>query len=312
MARFQQQEDERTAEMKNLEWRAQQAGLAPGSKEWRDFMLAGGDMPENGFSYTGADGTSFTWGPGGVVPGSDTAATANPRDPGKLAETASSADTSYISAEKEKARAAEDLVDLSTRLETLSGDVGYTGPGGKIYGAIDDAIRVLPGDSGARGAFRSASTEAQLLFTERTKGAITEREMALFASAVPSLSQTGEANQMISQSLKAGAERVKARANFMESWLGKYGSLEGANDAWSGYINANPILTKDEETGELVINPEGNWREALSGQAKIELNPLTIMQMPPADFQRISPDMIATFTLPQLEAYEQRRRELGQ
>lgn len=312
MARFGPQEDDRTAEMRNLEWRAQQAGLEPGTQEYREFIMNGGEPAGNSLSVKTSDGTSISWGPSGVAPGSDPLTTATPRDQGKLAESMSSADASYITVEKEKARAAEDLVDLSTRLETLSGEVGYTGPGGKLLGSIDDAIRVLPGDSGARGAFRSASTEAQLLFTERTKGAITEREMALFASAVPSLSQTPEANKMIAQSLKAGAERVKARANFMEEWAGKYGSLEGANDAWGRYINANPILTKDEETGALTINPEGNWREALTGQAKIELNPLTIMQMSPVEFGQINPDMIATFTLPQLEAYEKRRRELGQ
>jgi hypothetical protein len=34
--------DERTAEMQNLEWRAQEAGLAPGTPEYEQFMLTGG------------------------------------------------------------------------------------------------------------------------------------------------------------------------------------------------------------------------------------------------------------------------------
>lgn len=350
MARFQQVAPEMTAGMQELAWRAEQAGLKPGTQEYRDFILrngnvAGGDptadiqeyeyyiaqeraegrrpmtyeqwqqvgKPEgNTLSVTTSDGSTFSYGPAGVPPGSDKLSTATPRDPGKLSEALSSSDVSYLNAERDKARSAEDLVDLSTRLETLAGEVGYTGPGGKIYGAVDDAIRVLPGDSGARGAFRSASTEAQLLFTERTKGAITEREMALFAAAVPSLSQTGEANQMIAQSLRAGAERVKARSDFMEAWAGKYGSLEGANAAWDGYIQANPMLEKDAETGDLRINPEGDWSMALEGVAKIELGPMTIMQMAPADFSQITPEMIATFTMPQLQAYEKRRAELGQ
>lgn len=41
---------EPTAEMQNLQWRAEQAGLVPGTQEYTDFIISGGRGPENVFN----------------------------------------------------------------------------------------------------------------------------------------------------------------------------------------------------------------------------------------------------------------------
>jgi hypothetical protein len=180
-----------------------------------------------GFSVKTPDGTVVQYGGGQPqVPGQMSSATGTPRDPGKLSKELSKGDAGELDALRLDARNAADLESLAKQLEAVAPQIGYTGPGGGIYGAIDDAVGILPGDSGARGAFRSLGMEAQLTFTEKTKGAITDREMAMFRQAVPNLGQRPEANQMIAQVMQAGANRIQTRAAFFENWARKYGSLE--------------------------------------------------------------------------------------
>ncbi len=222
-----------------------------------------------------ADGTSLRVGERGLAPGQDPTTTATPRDGGKLSEALSKADAAYLDSERTKARSAEELEGVAERLETLGPRIGYTGPGGKAYGALDDAVRVLPGDEGARAAFRSDAVLAQLTFTEKTKGAITDLEMALFAAASPNLGNTPEGNKMIAQILRAGAVRVQTRAKFMEAYAGKRGSLEGAEGAWDAYMADNPILV--EGSSGLTVMREGDWRSAVNDKQAIDYTPQAIM-----------------------------------
>lgn len=246
-----------------LRIRAQEAGMQPGTPEYEAFMLTGGKT-ESGMSVTvGPDGqVEFLQGPGvtgGGPIGQNPAATGTPRDAGRLARNLSDADTTEITRNRELAQSAGDLESIANQMEVLTPKLGYTGPGGGVYGAIDDAVGVLPGDSGARGAFRSLATEAQLTFTAKTKGAITDREMASFAQAVPSLSQTPEGNKAISQVLRAGAQRVQARAQFLEEYAAANGSLQGAQAAWQKFMQDNPIISQGE-AGNLVVRGDGDWR----------------------------------------------------
>lgn len=245
-----------------LEMRARSGGLQPGTPEYEAFMLSGGKA-ESGMAVSiGPDGQlEFRQGPGvtGTAVGQNPAVTNTPRDPNKLARNLSDADAAQITANRELAQSAGDLESIANQMEVLTPKLGYTGPGGGIYGAVDDALGVLPGDSGARGAFRSLATEAQLTFTAKTKGAITDREMASFAQAVPSLSQTPEGNKAISQVLRAGAQRVQARAQFLEEYAAANGSLQGAQAAWQKFMQDNPIISQGE-AGNLVVRGDGDWR----------------------------------------------------
>lgn len=227
--------------------------------------------PPSGMSVEsdGQGGFRIVQGPGvagQLPPGSDPSQTATPREPARLARNLSDADAKLIERERELARAASDLSSIATQMEVLAPNLGYTGPFGRAYGWLDDMTGFLPGDSGARGAFRSLTTEAQLTFTEKTKGAITDREMATFKEAVPSLDRTPEANAMIANVLRAGAQRVQSRAAFMEAYAAAHGSLEGAQDAWRAYMEANPIIARGKNGIE--VRPEGDWRPYIAGGAQ--------------------------------------------
>lgn len=179
--------------------------------------------------------------------------TAAPRDAEKTASELSKADVGLLTSARDAATAAEQVDSIATQLETVLPKVGYTGPGGALVGAVDDVVGVLPGDKGARGAARSLSMEAQLTFTEKTKGAITDREMGMFKAAVPGLQQTPEGNQQIVQVMRAGARRVQERAAFYERWMQLRGNLENAQAAWQKYIRENPLISESEE-GNMVLN----------------------------------------------------------
>ena len=292
-----------TAAAQTLDWRARQAGLQPGTPAYQAFMQSGGKQQTPGLAITLPDGTTLTQ---GVPPGQNPLSTATPRDGGKLAEELSKADAASIEKMNEQASTATDLESLGNQLEQVAPNVGYTGPGGNLYGAADDLIGVLPGDEGARGAFRSLAMEAQLTFTEKTKGAITDREMGMFREAVPNLGQRKEANKAIAQVMQAGAKRVQSRAQFFEAWARKNGSLEGAQEVWSDFMRDNPIL---EKAGEgIKVRPDGDWRGYLNRKPAASYTPEAIMGLSAEELSQIP---LEQMTAPQIDAIEARFGQLG-
>ncbi len=270
--------------------------------------VVGSSQQTPGFSVTTPDGTTVTHGwQGNTPPGQNPNSTATPRNPGQLGKELSKKDAAALEEISTAARTATDIESLATQLETIAPQVGYTGPGGQAYGFVDDVVGFLPGDSGARGAFKSLAMEAQLTFTEKTKGAITDREMGMFRAAVPNLGQTQEGNAAIAQVMKAGAARTQTRAAFFENWARKHGSLEGAQEVWSEYMRDNPLITEDGNS--IKANPEGDWQSYLNRQPAMSYTPESILQM---DLNQLSMVPVEKMTGPQLDALERRFQELGQ
>lgn len=270
--------------------------------------VVGRSQQTPGFSVTTSDGTVVQHGwQGNTPPGQNPDVTGTPRNPGQLGKELSKKDAAALEEINAAGRTATDLESLATQLETVSPKVGYTGPGGEAYGFIDDIVGFLPGDSGSRGAFKSLAMEAQLTFTEKTKGAITDREMGMFRAAVPNLSQTPEGNAAISQVMKAGAARSQSRAGFFENWARKHGSLEGAQEVWSDYMRDNPLIAEDGNG--IKANPEGDWQSYLNRQPAMSYTPENIMQMDAAALAQIP---IEKLTGPQLDALERRFQEMSQ
>lgn len=276
-------------------------------------VVGTGQTPGAAFEVQTPDGVTLRYGATGLSAGDsgpvpagqnpDTSATA--RNPDTLGKEITKADVEYLAAERTKARDAEDMEGLATQIEVLSDRVGYTGPGGEAYGRVDDLIGVLPGDEGARGAFRSLGTEIQLAFTAKTKGAITEREMALFKSASPNLAARPEANALIAQILRAGSQRVQTRATFMEEWANKRGGMQGAEAAWDEYMRANPIIVENGDS--IAVNPEGNWREYIGRTTQTDLTPQTILGM---TIEQLNGLDVSTMTLEQVDAAQRRYEQL--
>jgi hypothetical protein len=174
---------------------------------------------------------------------------------------------------KTNAAAADTTIGDLNNLKVLRDEWTATGiPGGTGLGGISGAI--AKGASlagyGSGDAINAAATKLQLGLTALTKGAISDREMALFANATPGLNMADPAADMVIAAQVAAAQRVKERAKFFESYMSaNKGSLEGAEDTWEGYVNANPIIIKNAD-GTLAINKNnvGNWKDYVGGDGE--------------------------------------------
>lgn len=228
-----------------------------------------------GFSMSLPDGTSIEMGGGlgfGLPPvGQNSEVTGTPRDGARLARNLSDQDATTLKEEMDRARAAEDLQSISEQMKMLLPDVGYTGFGGQLYGIADSiTMDMLPGDGAARGSFESLAVDAQLTFIQKTKGAVTDQEMALFRSAVPGLGRSPAANQMMADILAAGAQRVQTRFKFMEEYASRNGSLEGSKAAWDRYMQENPLMERGDSG--IILNPEGDYSAYLDKPASAPVN----------------------------------------
>lgn len=299
-----------TTAMQTLKQRAAEIGLKPGTPEYKRFIATmGKEMPQ--FSVTTADGTSVSYGTPGVPGGQNAATTNTPRDPGKLAQKLSEKDATTLAEISDAGRGATEIEGLANQLGVVAPNVGYSGPGGQVIGKFSDIIEGatgfdLPGSPGARGAMSSLGMEAQLAFTEKTKGAITDREMGMFKQAVPGMGQVPEANQMIAEVMQAGAARLQTRDAFYQAWARKNGSLEGANEVWSDFMRENPIIEQDGDG--IRVRKDGDWRPYISRRPANAYTPEAISQMSEIDLSHIP---IEQMTDAQLDAIERRFNELG-
>jgi hypothetical protein len=188
------------------------------------------------------------------------------RDPGvaSLNRVQATANVKRVEKLKGEADGARDMLGTLNQVEVLRkqvpsaikglpGQMGSTVAGWTDYfGATDGAKALSPQD-----------LSVQLGFTERTKGAITDREMGMFAAGVPGFGMTDAAAEKVIAGMRAAAQRKIEQSKFYEGWLSKNrGDLTGASDSWDAYINANPIIVLNND-GTLAVNNRniGNWRD---------------------------------------------------
>lgn len=122
-------------------------------------------------------------------------------------------------------------------------------------------------NEGAGENVRSLSTNIQLGFTNMTKGAITDREMGIFAGATPGLQMSDDGANRVIQGMRAGARRTIERAKFFEEYARRTGgSLDGALERWNSFIDQNPVLSSDPKApGRMSVNEAnvGSWQRYL-------------------------------------------------
>jgi len=164
-------------------------------------------------------------------------------------------DANTIKEARDAAATAQELRSLAVQMEKVLPNVGYTGFGGEFSGKIDDIVGFLPGEKGSRGAFKQMSMDSQLAMTQKTKGAITDREMAMFKEAVPGLTQSGPGNKAMIGIMKAAATRQEQRASFFEQYRAKNRTLNGATEAWGKYLEENPLIS-NEGGGIQLLEPK--------------------------------------------------------
>lgn len=163
-----------------------------------------------------------------------------------------------VSTEQDAAATAANLKQTVQMLREANSNVGYSGVGGNIYGAVDDTLEQLgapslPGNARSRATIRSGGLQVALANVAKTKGAISNKEMELFMAASPGLQNTPQGNAALLDMIDAIADRQIMRVQQMEQWRQQYGTLDGFEGAWGQYIQANPLIVNDG-SGSISLN----------------------------------------------------------
>lgn len=124
---------------------------------------------------------------------------------------------------------------------------------------------------------RSIATKLQLDLTQKTKGAISDREMALFGQSTPGLDMSDQAAENIIQAQRAVRQREKVQANFYRQWQAQYGTPQGAREAWGKYVRDNPIFSgsglEDMQTNADAIAADPSQYLQVGPQGAMQLGP---------------------------------------
>jgi hypothetical protein len=124
--------------------------------------------------------------------------------------------------------------------------------------ALGSGTRLLTGSEFGTGASDLAKIDAasvKLLqpFISATKGAISDKEMAIFQSAVPNSNQLPETNKQIIEGMRLSIERKKEKLKAAVEWQKKGGAINEFEAEWAEYVNDNPVIEASGE-GEIVLN----------------------------------------------------------
>lgn len=116
----------------------------------------------------------------------------------------------------------------------------------------------------------AASVNLLQPFVSATKGAVSDREMALFQSAVPNSTQLPETNRKIIQAMKLSINRKKEKLKAAEAWRKEGKNLNEFEASWAEYIEANPVIAQDK-VGNIQINPSNvnNWKNKLGKDSNL-------------------------------------------
>ena len=84
----------------------------------------------------------------------------------------------------------------------------------------------------------------------------------MFRGAAFGTDKRPQANRNIILGFQTSAQLAQDRLSFLDAYVGQNGSLRGADQAWSDYLNANPIFDPNSEVTAPVLNPNRRgWQE---------------------------------------------------
>ncbi len=153
--------------------------------------------------------------------------------------------------------------------------------------AVDSALtgpimgKYTPNLSTAAQMLDSQSTKDALQYVNQTKGAVSDREMAMFKGAAVGTDKTPEFNKTYLNIAKGILVRKSQQAEFFNMWKQYYGTTQGAYEAFKKYADDNKLFTIDGQKATLnkpigVLMQDRSW-EAYINQGGAQEQPL----MPP-------------------------------
>ena len=102
-------------------------------------------------------------------------------------------------------------------------------------------------------------------------GAASDRDISMFRGATVGVEKLPQANKNIAHGLKVANENTIDRVKFMNDYLTQNNHLRGADEAWSQYLDANPIFDPTKPEGSYQLNNKrvkyDKWKN--SGQTNV-------------------------------------------
>lgn len=146
--------------------------------------------------------------------------------------------TEYKKIEDEAVSAAAELENL----KGLSNVVEALGPNGQGYG-----MQYVPSVTKEAQAIDKAAVEQALQKVNQTKGAVSDKEMELFAKASIGTGNRIELNRAIIQAARAVTIRKAQRAEFYAKYYDAVGNVDQAANAFKKFADENPIYEYDSQ-----------------------------------------------------------------
>lgn len=126
-----------------------------------------------------------------------------------------------------------------------------------VENALSDAVqgpiigKYTPDISTSSQLINSQSTKDALGYVNQTKGAVSDREMAMFKSASIGTDKNEDFNRTYINIAKAILARKSQQADFFGMWRQYYGTTNGAFEAFKKYAEDNPLFTINGTSAKL-------------------------------------------------------------
>lgn len=161
---------------------------------------------------------------------------------------------------RKEAAAAQNVRPLLQQMYSLAQSIEtggvYAMPGSAtVAGAFDPRIR----------RFQSLTDQMTPLMRNGLPGAASDRDVAMFRSAAPSMDKPRDANIAGIRAGVAVADRMGDYMAFMDAYANENGTLRGASELWKRYSDDNPIFDHRARGLPRLNRASVPWRQYFSG-----------------------------------------------
>lgn len=174
-------------------------------------------------------------------------------------------------------------------------------------------LRRLPLAGSIEGSFDPEIQEMQAiadrvtpLMRQGMPGAASDRDVRMFRGAAPGPDKLPEVNRALIQAHRMQVQNATDRLAFRQEYLAQNKTLNGADEQWNNYLNANRIFSNEDPDAPKLNPKRRTWREYFSGKSDDLSGSIGGMDM--EQLQQLDP---ATLTEAEKEAAANRWDELN-
>ena len=188
-----------------------------------------------------------------------------------------------ISTDLARLRQTDALEPSLDQFDTANGRVA-TGPG-RVGGNINP-VNLLGNLDQNYNDMQAAAGRIQVASAPQGQGAVSDFERRLYAMGSPGLTNTGPTNRSIITNMRATRLEEADRIAFMQDYIARNGSLNGADAQWRTYLQANPYAARKpiEGGGTQVFlnNRRTPWQQYFRSQGGAPTGPASPTAPPTA------------------------------